>query len=1492
MVVQIPNEQLETQLESDDRDVADLWKEALKSYQSIVGFDLDRKFDNAQSMLDFGTDQMNNFHKFRHDKGKVDRLRTLFSANMDLIEKGSNQIIAAAAPAFPPAAAIGTALTYMLQACRSVSADYDIIIVFFEDMNSFLTRITILETRLPQHKAYQNCLMEVFTSFLTLCGFAHKYIELGRFKKWISNLFKGDDGELGGARAGLNKRLEHLQQATEFAILGNTEETLAMASQLDENQKSHTEMLERVGHTIDTIHENTESIRGDIAKLLTLFNAQKKDRATEKPQANKPPSANSVRNSMPEVFDDKHEYQTLKETILPDSCGWVFAEPEWEKWLKMLDGTRPILAITADPGTGKSHIAAAIHDKLLHKAKEDDAEHICVGHFYFREQVEAFAIFLCGVITIINQISETNFAACEKFNTQIGRDDIDIDTANWQDLVTHLLGSVFGQESKFHLFIVLDGLDEMIDWWAFKEFISMFLMEKKLQISLVVTSRPDRLDDLPSDTNLVRIQATKNKQSQDLRALVWNRINSLDHLKVFSRYVKQRVADKIEEISPNMLYAEHLLIRLNDLGREGSVLRTLEQDMPSDLHGVYEVLLAECQRRMPAKHQEVSASLLHWIAFSRRLLTLAEVESLVKNLAQDNEFDIEEIPELFSRFLVVGGPGYDSEALAKIQAGDATAVQDLKLNGDQGHDSVYDDGPLPVAFKERSMRHYFTKSSQSTSSLKWTPSEAHRRILVTSAKLLRAPRSTVDESLLKYCALFFTAHWILVEMENHSPEKQIEVLEGVAETLSDKTGLAEMLGKSGISYSNATTSVVNEKATQWSKLLNNQEIRENLSEFAFEWWQRAGQDPANCRFGIAKGYLRELYKAKDPNAAVEWWERLRGILRLAGVERLLMDQAAANFPNFSKLGDEYDETQASLGIIGLFGEEVKPGPAGHRAVATILLENGLKVPAETTCRQALELCTPGDDEWYRASCVLTNMLLERKKKKEAYQVSQTAVNELRMNEVPAPLRRIVHTTHARVQRKLGLLVPALESYAQAKASDPDGITPGEDLVGELKVVDRKEDKTEYIQMLKGWSLLERITWLASDYLDEGEERHATFCDIASETGEKEFIVQFYEEATSFLDNIDAAPPLRLDLALVYLEVCRDHQKTLETLDQIFDGHDTGHRYPVVGGSALWMIPRALDCMANVQVELFRRSRDPVYKGERIASMASMMQRPFVLDVPRTSASFTSSQRIALAYMYMVMGPVSKFQEITQSLLDDCFVGLADSVGWNDSPYLWTLAKTLALMSRALRNDDRLRRYARIVGSAMFSQLTKDEKDNPDQVDTNGSGDGRKDATEGLSNGDAEKDSQDQAPDEGDEVEIDSSDDEDKLEPMPDNEGDLIDDEEALYSCGGFCYPAREFKWWGNRSAYLYVTHETGMICEECQAEYDAIQRGEKSFKGRYFWGIGHDKLKLPVEGWKGVKDGVLRIEGEEPIAVNAFFEKLRTGVCRDAWERLWAGDAF
>jgi hypothetical protein len=344
------------------------------------------------------------------------------------------------------------------------------------------------------------------------------------------------------------------------------------------------------------------------------------------------------------------------------------------------------------------------------------------------------------------------------------------------------------------------------------------------------------------------------------------------------------LSDEIAHTITDMLYAQHLLGRLDDLGREGAVLRALSQDKPKNLHGIYEILLSECQRRMPPKHQEVAAALLHWVAFSKRLLTLAEVQSLVKYLAQDNEFDIEEIRELFDKFLRIGGPGYDTEVLARLQASQATAVQDLKQDDDDKHDSIYDDGPLPVTFKERSMRHYFTNSTHGASDFRWGPSEANRKMLVTSAELLKQPRETVCEGLLKYAALWFISHFTSLTMDQHTPEEQVEVLEAFAETMADKTGLAEMMAKSGILYGKrGGGSVTNTKVAEWAGLLEKPEVKDRMSAFAVEWWQRVAPDPALCRVDIAKGYLRRLYVAQNSKDAFDSWQHLHGVLQVVSI---------------------------------------------------------------------------------------------------------------------------------------------------------------------------------------------------------------------------------------------------------------------------------------------------------------------------------------------------------------------------------------------------------------------------------------------------------------------------------------------------------------------------------------------------------------------------------------------------------------------------------
>lgn len=517
--------------------------------------------------------------------------------------------------------------------------------------------------------------------------------------------------------------------------------------------------------------------------------------------------------------------------------------------------------------------------------------------------------------------------------------------------------------------------------------------------------------------------------------------------------------------------------------------------------------------------------------------------------------------------------------------------------------------------------------------------------------------------------------------------------------------------------------------------------------------------------------------------------------------------------------------------------------------------------------------------------------------KEAYKVVHAAVDQLPTNNVSPQLKRAVYTACARAERRLRLMASALDSYVKGKSADPDGVTTAEDLLGELEVTDKKRNKSDYIRVLKNWSLLERITWLASNYEHEGEDRLALFCDIATQTNEKDFIVTFYEESISFLDNLEAGTPLRVDLALIYFEVCRDPEKALIPLNELFDSHATGLAFPITGVNATEIISRAVETMANVQVELFRKSRDPVYKAERLKSLVGLMQRPLSLDVPRVSPFWVVDQRMGIAYMYMVIGPLEKFQEVVQSLLDDSFAGLSDSVGWNDVPYLWMLTQALGLLSRALRNDKKIHRYARIVGSAIFSRLSKDDEDKGGvngafvierrKVDTHKDPKKQKAQKEDQGN---DKDKEAIGPVDEDITDTDS--DGSEIGDPPEDEGDLVNPETALFTCGGFCSPSRQFRWWGDRSMYLYITYSGKTVCDKCQEEYEAIQRGEGTYHGRYFYGIGHEYLKLPIEGWRGVRNGMLTLEGEEPVSMDDFLGKLRDEVCKDAWERLWAGDAY
>ncbi|KAF4971548.1 hypothetical protein FZEAL_9832 [Fusarium zealandicum] len=1447
-------------LEEDSRDVADLWKDALKAYKGIVGFDLEKKFDSVDAMIKQGSNEMDNFHKFRHDEKKVDRLRTLFASNLDYIEQGTQQLVSAAVPAFPPAAAIGTAITYMLGACRQVSADYDIVVVFFEDMNSFLQRIVILETRMPQHKTYQNCLMEVFTSFLTMCGYAHKYIELGRFKKWISNLLHGEDSELSGARRTMDTRLSRLQNATEFAILGNTEEIKKMSLELRSNQQSHAAMLEEQMQVMGTIRDTTETIRNDMAKLLKAFNEQKKQKGDQRSKnaadQSIPTAAKRIRNMLPEVEGDEHEYYILKDTIVNDTCNWVFDQPEWDEWLAKDEGSRSLLAITGQPGSGKSHIGATVYDKLMQEARNDASKHTCAAHFYFREQTQSLSDFLSAVITTINQILEQNAPICELLNAEWVKDETEIDVMKPDNLTRGLLGPAFSKTSKNHLYLMLDGIDELKELSLFAEFLKI-VREEGLRISIVVTSRPHVLPAISEVVPVLNIKVEKKKQMQDLKTLVWNRLSSLSALRNFGRYVKQRVADRVEEFAPNMLYAEHMLLRFNALNREGAVLRNLDKPLPEGLHDLYEIVVEECYRRTGSNHQRLVNRLLHWVAHSFRALSLDEVVSLARSWADDNDFDLEEIPEPFDKFLRVGDPGADAEALAKIRAQGQwiTGVNQLEKSQETfSPDTVYDDGALPVKFHERSMRSFFREAPKQEASLRWNTSEAHRQIFLDCAKLACVTgqdRTKINTLLKHYTTEYLVAHWQQIDVREHSVDEQAEVMEAFGSTMLNKPVYSTMLEWHGADYAAKFPDRVFDRISEWAKLIAN--TKPKLSQDVAQWWDEMVENPRNALVHLVKGHLRKLYKAPDSPSALISFQAVKSALQASNHNGMLVDQARKNFGD--AVGDTSEpltEDQASLAMEGLF-EDVEMGASGYRAVAWLLLDHSYSDEAGMTGLKALEKAEEPLEKVFDLEVMARAHFPDELEK--AYEYINSCLENINHESIPAWVKRMCYTTKARIQTCQEKTDEAAESFMQAKQSDPTTLTHGDALDEELSLFTKTKDTERWIATLKRWSPLERLTWMTWQYDDFGAERHRYLRNATAETAETDFVIQMYEQSIQYLDNVNAAAPIRCELALVHLEVLQETETARKVLDEVLDSGSTGYPYAVTDCYPDALLGHIIGYQSDVLYRLFRQSQDREVKAQLLQAVEGLLTRPLALDVPVYSETDLFQCPLVLARMYRKMGPVHEFQKTLERVMDTCILALKDKVGWNDIDNLVYLATALYILSQTAKNRDKLRRAARILISAQFSRLDPETKDD-------------------------DSDGEDYS---GSESEYSESDDEES----PTDEGDLVESINPLF-CEGAC-DGTKFKWWGGRTAYCCMTCYDGFFCEDCYEKRQAANRGDEPLKSRQYCGRDHEYLKLPIEGWQGVKDGKVMMEGEEPIEFQEFLRQVRDELCKEAWESFWEG---
>lgn len=672
---------------------------------------------------------------------------------------------------------------------------------FLDDMKGFLERVKILEGNLPTSGEYQKTLTDVFTSLLVMCAFATKFITKGRMKKWVVNTVLGEDSELASARSNVQKSIDNLQQATQYAILKNTEKLAIMASELKENDKEHNVLLEKVLQQQSESKEDLEIIK---AILLEQRKSQHRvstdefDRTTQK--------AKGIRSIIPENFDNLAEMIVLQESKLMQTCEWLFEETSWKTWFKSSEAcTRSsLLALYGESGVGKSYLAIAADDHLRTLARQETGNKICVASFFCRRGVHALNSFQEIINSTILQICDQDIFVHEQINAQFARD-YEVNDADY----FKLLESIFRCGSARMLYIIVDAVDELeaqVDKHAFEEMIRA-IDAKGLNIKLLVTSR-GQLSQVASTEILV----DRSKISPDLARIIKARLNSTDSafqgIRHLHLYVKTRIESLLVARADGLLYVDVALRYLSNIGREAAIIKELKEPLPSTTAGYLQKDVNQCWRRTPDNLVQGMKILLAWLTFGFESLTLTGANALVQMISDDGDFFIEdEIEGAYGRIIQVASTARRSTS----EDSEDSSTRTFDFNS-FNESTLFDDRGSLITFRYRSTKELLSTIEQSSPSgckACLPRSEAHMAMFLLCFRIIEQHKKVLDKQasptenmeLRKYAIKHCLRHWREIDYERHTKDENIIVLDSFAALLNDKELLATQTEAMGYDYS-------------------------------------------------------------------------------------------------------------------------------------------------------------------------------------------------------------------------------------------------------------------------------------------------------------------------------------------------------------------------------------------------------------------------------------------------------------------------------------------------------------------------------------------------------------------------------------------------------------------------------------------------------------------------------------------------------------------
>jgi tetratricopeptide (TPR) repeat protein len=456
---------------------------------------------------------------------------------------------------------------------------------------------------------------------------------------------------------------------------------------------------------------------------------------------------------------------------------------------------------------------------------------------------------------------------------------------------------------------------------------------------------------------------------------------------------------------------------------------------------------------------------------------------------------------------------------------------------------------------------------------------------------------------------------------------------------------------------------------------------------------------------------------------------------------------------------------------------------------------------------------------------MARIQLNLKQDEEAYSLITDALLHARSTITPSSLRGAL-VIRAEAETRCGKFERAAISYKEARLVCASELVSGNVLQATTRMFEEMKNWSGLINTLKSWTLFERMQWMTWDYCaEEYSPVHSTFREAAAKTKELDFLVHVYGEVIQQLDEYHAGAPIRWELAIAHIEIREDYGAAKSVLNEILDGESTGQPYAFTTANPKWILLCAINLISDIIYEEFRSSRDRERKKSLLEEIKGLKQRRLARYTVATEAD-TNHHMLIMAMILRKMGPVQEYYDTLDKAFNVCYEALTDGVSWNDGHCLQELAAILAELGG-------LDKEALTVFSAGFSRIVPED--------------------------------------------------------IPKGDGYDSDYEEINWFCDGECDGVEWKSWDGPDSGpYSCIICYDSVICEDCYQRrqlYNSDEHAERSW--RNFCGKNHRYIKGPIKGWEGIKNGVMTIEGEEPIKFRDWLDNLKEIKWKKAWEEFW-----